>query len=146
MTFLRKASLSLVVIASLALPAGAALAQNRSPEPTRVLDRAAAQRLLANKGLTLQWIDWTTRGHARVQQMRGVWQLRGAQAEAGGPGRLLLEGRIGEIGRDSFTWAPPKTPRKSGSDLIHSFVEGRGDEAGGIVRAFGPFEAAFGAW
>ena len=104
MTFLRKASLSLVVIASLALPAGAALAQSPSPEPTRVLDRAAAQRLLANKGLTLQWIDWTTRGHARVQQMRGVWQLRGAQAEAGGPGRLLLEGRIGEIGRDSFTF------------------------------------------
>ncbi len=44
------------------------------------------------------------------------------------------------------SWAPPKTPRKSGSDLIHSFVVGRGDEAGGIVRAFGPFEAAFGAW
>ena len=102
MTFLRNVSLSLVAIASLSLPAGAGLAQDRSPEPTRVLDRAPAQRLLANKGLTLQWIDWTTRGHARVQQIRGVWQLRGAQAEAGGPGRLLLDGRISEIGRDYF--------------------------------------------
>ncbi|MCW1385008.1 hypothetical protein OLX02_19515, partial [Novosphingobium sp. KCTC 2891] len=39
-------------------------------------------------------------------------------------------------------WAPPKTPRKSGSDLIHSALEGRVDEAGGIVRVIGSSEAA----
>ena len=104
MIFLRNASLSFVAIVSLIFSAGAGVAQDRSPEPTLVLDRAAAQRLLANKGLTLQWIDWTTRGHARVRRDSGVWQLRGAQAEAGGPGRLLLDGRIGEIGRDYFTF------------------------------------------
>ncbi len=92
------------LLAPLALAASPAIAQDRSPEPTRVLDRAASQRLLVNKGLTLQWIDWNTRGHAHVSRERGVWILRGAQAEAGGPGRLLLDGRIGEIGRDYFTF------------------------------------------
>lgn len=89
-----------VVLALLASPA---LAQDSAPEPTRVLDRAAGQRLLNTKGLTLQWIDWNTRGRAQVVRERGVWKLRGAQAEAGGPGRLLIDGRIGEIGRDYFT-------------------------------------------
>jgi hypothetical protein len=77
-------------------------AQEAAPQPTRVLDRATGQRLLANKGLTLQWIDWNTRGHVFVQRSGGVWTLRGAQAEAGGPGRLLLDGTISEIGRDHF--------------------------------------------
>jgi hypothetical protein len=70
--------------------------------PTRVLDAAAAQRLRANKGVTLQWIDWNTRGSAHVAVVDGVWTLRAAQAEAGGPGRLFLEGKVTEIGRDYF--------------------------------------------
>lgn len=92
------------LLVPLALMASPVLAQEHAPEPTRVLDRAAGQRLLANKGLTLQWIDWNTRGHAQVVRERGVWKMRGAQAEAGGPGRLLIDGRIGEIGRDYFTF------------------------------------------
>ena len=72
------------------------------PPATRVLDAAAAQRLRANKGVTLQWIDWNTRGSAHVGIARGVWTLRAAQAEAGGPGRLFLDGRVTEIGRDYF--------------------------------------------
>ncbi len=74
-----------------------------APE-TRIIDRSAAQRLIANKGLTLQWIDWNTRGHAVVRRERGLWKLRGAQAEAGGPGRLFLDGVISEVGRDYFTF------------------------------------------
>jgi hypothetical protein len=77
-------------------------AAEEAPAPTRILDRAAAQRLLANKGLTLQWIDWNTRGHAVVRRAGGTWTLRGAQAEAAGPGRVLLDGTISEIGRDYF--------------------------------------------
>ena len=73
-----------------------------APQATRIVDRAASQRLLANKGLTLQWIDWNTRGHAVVRREGRVWKLRGAQAEAGGPGRLWLDGEIREIGRDYF--------------------------------------------
>jgi hypothetical protein len=86
---------SLGLAAILAVPA---LADSR----TRVLDRAAAQRLLANKGVTLQWIDWNRRGTATVTRRAGVWRLRAAQAQAGGPGRLLLDGAVTEIGRDYF--------------------------------------------
>ena len=76
-----------------------------APEPTRILDPAGAQRLRANKGLTLQWLDWNRhRGHAAVTVSNGVWKLRGAQAEAAGPGRLFLDGTITEIGRDYFTF------------------------------------------
>ena len=73
-----------------------------APAPTRILDAAAAQRLRANKGVTLQWIDWDHRGSAHVTVANGVWTLRAAQAEAKGPGRLFLEGRVTEIGRDYF--------------------------------------------
>lgn len=75
-----------------------------TPEPMRVLDAGAARRLAANKGLSLQWIDWNTRGTVAVKRDGGVWRLRGAQAEAGGPGRLLLDGTITEIGADYFTF------------------------------------------
>lgn len=84
----------------LAVPGSARVAA----EPTRVLSEKAAQRLLTNKDLTLQWIDWNTRGTAVVRHEGDVWTLRGAQAEAGGPGRLFLEGTITEIGADYFTF------------------------------------------
>jgi hypothetical protein len=73
-----------------------------SSAPTRIVDKAAAARLRANKGVTLQWLDWNTRGSARVTVAHGVWTLRAAQAQAGGPGRLFLEGRMTEVGRDYF--------------------------------------------
>lgn len=76
-----------------------------SSDPTRILDRKAAQRLRANKGLTLQWLDWgNSRGTAYVRTEGDLWKLRGAEAEANGPGRLLLDGTITEIGADYFTF------------------------------------------
>lgn len=85
-----------------ALASHAPLGAQTSNQATAIRDNAAAERLRRNKGLTLQWIDWNRRGHAAVTIRRGVWTLRGAQAEAGGPGRLFLEGRVAEIGRDYF--------------------------------------------
>ena len=73
-----------------------------SAPATRIHDNTAAQRLRANKGVTLQWLDWNTRGSAHVSVANGAWTLRAAQAEAGRPGRLFLEGQITEIGRDYF--------------------------------------------
>ncbi len=72
-----------------------------------MLDQTSAQRLLRNKGLTLQWIDWNTRGRATVSRPTagrgaGLWTLRGSQADLRGPGRLVLDGTISEIGRDYF--------------------------------------------
>lgn len=69
---------------------------------TRALDQTSAQRLLRNKGLTLQWIDWNTRGRATVSRAARLWTLVGSQAERRGPGRLVLDGTISEIGRDYF--------------------------------------------
>jgi len=74
------------------------------PAPTRVLSQADAARLLANTGVTLQWIDWNTRGSASVTQEGGVWRLRAAQAQAGGAGRLFLDGVVSEIGAGYFTF------------------------------------------
>ena len=81
---------------------GAAAADPLSTSATRVLDQTSAQRLLRNKGLTLQWIDWNTRGRATVSRAGRLWTLRGSQAERRGPGRLVLDGTISEIGRDYF--------------------------------------------
>ena len=73
-------------------------------QPTRILDAAAAGRLLNNTGVTLQWLDWNTRGTAAVTRDGDIWHLRAAQAQAGGPGRLWLDGDITEIGADYFTF------------------------------------------
>lgn len=53
----------------------------------------------------MQWLDWgRSRGTAAVRQENGVWYLRGAEAEAGGPGRLFLDGTITEVGAGYFTF------------------------------------------
>lgn len=102
------------LLSTLLLPATTATANNPvtgAPRPagdaTRILDRKAAQRLLANKGLTLQWIEFETpkRGTARVSIEGKTWRLRGTQSAANGAGKLLLDGTITEIGVDYFTFA-----------------------------------------
>lgn len=74
-----------------------------APEPTSVISHRDASRLRAAKGVTLQWIDWNTRGSVRVVPGR-TWRLTAAQAQAGGPGRLFLDGEIIEIGPGYFTF------------------------------------------
>jgi hypothetical protein len=97
-----------ILAISLLQPAGPVPAKaDEAPPPsdaTRILDRKGADRLLHNKGLTLQWIDWNARGSVAITREGGVWRLRGAQAAAGGPGRLLLDGTITEIGAGYFTF------------------------------------------
>lgn len=71
---------------------------------TRITSSRDANRLIAAKGVTLQWIDWNTRGSVKV--VRGpVWRLTASQAQAGGPGRLFMDGTVTEIGKDYFTFA-----------------------------------------
>lgn len=89
------------------LPQGPAATLPAPPSPayapTRILDQAGAARLVGNKGVTLQWIDWNTRGSASVTQKDGIWRITATQAQADGPGRLFVDGVITEIGRDYFT-------------------------------------------
>lgn len=62
-----------------------------------------AQRLRANKGLTLQWIDWDRRGTAQVSvQPDGAWHLTGSQQSRTGPGRVVLDGTVTEVGANYF--------------------------------------------
>ena len=84
-------------------PPSAAPATSPAPVATRVLDRAALARLMANKGVTLQWIDWNTRGSANVRWQGETLLLTAAQASSGG-GRLFLDGVVEEVGRDYFTF------------------------------------------
>jgi hypothetical protein len=74
-----------------------------SSEATRVLDRDALARLLANKGITLQWISWDQRGSANVRWEGELLRLTAAQAK-GGAGRLFLDGTVREIGTDYFVF------------------------------------------
>jgi hypothetical protein len=75
----------------------------RQSPATRVIDRAAAERLIANKGVTLQWIDWNTRGTANARWRGEALLLTAAQAKSGA-GRLFLDGVVEEIGSDYFTF------------------------------------------
>jgi hypothetical protein len=90
----------------IALIATVATAKSSSDTPpaTRIHDRPAAERLLHNKGVTLQWLDWNTRGTAHVFREGRRLRMRAAQAQAGGPGRLFVDGTVTEIGRDWFTF------------------------------------------
>lgn len=90
------------VLALAALAGSLAAAPPPHEVRTRVLAPAMAAKLKANKGVTLQWIDWDTRGTANVTVKRGIWHLTAAQVEAGGAGRLYLDGTVTEIGADYF--------------------------------------------
>lgn len=72
---------------------------------TRILDPTAADQLLSNAGVTLQWIDWNTRGTANARNDDGVIRLTASQASANGPGRLWLDGRVTEVGADYFIFS-----------------------------------------
>lgn len=74
---------------------------------TRVLDRDAVARLIANQGVTLQWLGWNQRGTAHARWDGAVLRLTAAQAQSGsgrGNGRLFLDGVVEEVGRDYFTF------------------------------------------
>jgi len=87
--------------ASAQLPAEA-MAPQAPLMPTRILDRAAADRLLAADGATLQWIGWDTRGVVRVVEENGTIRLNAAQDQPDGPGRMSVSGTVEEIGADYF--------------------------------------------
>ncbi|WP_205525267.1 hypothetical protein [Novosphingobium sp. THN1] len=77
-----------------------------SSEPvTRILDRTVADQLRRNAGVTLQWIDWNTRGTANARDENGVIRLTASQAASSGPGRLWLDGQVTEIGADYFVFS-----------------------------------------
>lgn len=98
-------------------------------EPTRVVDRAAADRLLNAKGVTLQWIGWSQRGPVNAWEKDGTIYLMGSQSDPAGPGRLFMDGRVEEIGADYFTFRgtiritdTPDPGRKCEQDKLWHFA------------------------
>lgn len=73
-----------------------------SADRTVVIDRAAAERLRGNTGVTLQWIGWDRRGGLAVRQDGALIRLSGGQRAANGPGALTIDGSVAEIGVDYF--------------------------------------------
>ncbi len=65
-------------------------------------DKAGLERLLQNKGITLQWIGWNDRGSVLSRMDDGVLYLTGVQDSSTGPGKLLVDGNVIEIGSDYF--------------------------------------------
>lgn len=71
---------------------------------TQVRDQAALEKLRGNSGLTLQWIDWDTRGTLEISQRGPLVHLKGAQVAPDGIGRLEIEGDVLSIEADRFTF------------------------------------------
>lgn len=71
---------------------------------TVVNDQATLDRLMNNKGMTLQWITWDQRGSVHTRWDGGILQLRGSQSAADGRGRVELDGHVSEVGKDYFTF------------------------------------------
>ena len=68
--------------------------------PTRIFSHVDAMRLRSNSGVTLQWIDWDTRGQADViVASDGVYRLSAGQNGTDGA-RLSLNGAMTEIGEN----------------------------------------------
>lgn len=79
-------------------------AQSLTPQPTVVLDPAAAKRLLGAKSVTLQWIGWDRRGDLNVREKNGTIFLTGSQSDPHGPGKLFLDGWVEEVGTGYFVF------------------------------------------
>lgn len=72
-------------------------------QSTRVMSPPDLVRIAAPKGITLQWIEWNTRGEVRTLVDRdGVWRMIGSQT---GPGEAYVgvDGVISEVGENFFT-------------------------------------------
>ncbi|MGQ7829833.1 hypothetical protein [Altererythrobacter sp. Z27] len=92
-------------------PSGASssIEASRYPKPpleaTRVLDRVTLNRLVQNKGMSLQWISWDdSRGTVSARMVDGRMRLTGSQFATNGPGQIMLDGYVTELGTGYFTF------------------------------------------
>ncbi|WP_051003662.1 hypothetical protein [Sphingobium sp. SYK-6] len=92
-----------VALPHAAVPGPAPTAPSVS-DRTFIADREALERLLGNSGITLQWIGWGRRGDLAADYATDLLHLRGGQSASDGPGKLVLDGVVTRIDRDSFTF------------------------------------------
>lgn len=101
----------LMAIAAMSLASGCAAQSVTTPKPSQasssktiINDRAAFQRLLGNSGVTLQWIDWETRGDLVADYSTDLLRLHGGQSTPDGKGKLAIDGVVTRIDASAFTF------------------------------------------
>lgn len=101
------------VLLSASLPVAAA-------QLTVVHDQKALDRLLGTRGLTLQWIDWKTRGSLQATNENGLVHLKGEQRQPENPSNsaskedfVEVDGIVTEIAAKEFTFQGRVTTRIS---------------------------------
>ena len=93
----------------LASLAGLALLAGPAPlvadDARMALDEVTVDRLVNNRGVTLQWIGWDRRGQADARRgPDGGLYLTASQIDPARPGALWLDGKVIEAGPDWFTF------------------------------------------
>lgn len=74
-------------------------------EASRIYDRPTLNRLVQNRGMSLQWISWDdSRGTVKVVWEGKRLRLTGSQRQIGGPGEIALDGYVTEVGVGYFTF------------------------------------------
>jgi hypothetical protein len=81
------------------------MAQPKAPVKTVIKDAAAAQKLLGEHRLQLQWIAYESKvpGKAAVVDEGGVWKLKGQQKDAKG-NSVTVDGIITEVAAKTFAF------------------------------------------
>lgn len=91
-------------------------------EAAPAMDETTIDRLVNNRGLTLQWINWDERGTAHARRGVNGLYLTGSQVDPYKPGMVFLDGKVTEAGPDWFTF-------EGVIRITHSPDEGRTCEA-----------------
>ncbi|MCL4671482.1 MAG: hypothetical protein KJZ64_00790 [Sphingomonadaceae bacterium] len=73
-------------------------------EAALAMDEATVDRLVNNRGVTLQWIGWDQRGQAHARQGGDGLYLTASQVDPLKPGAVFLDGKVTQAGPDWFTF------------------------------------------
>lgn len=73
-------------------------------EAAPVMDETTVDRLVNNRGVTLQWIGWDQRGQAHARQGSDGLYLTASQVDPLKPGTVFLDGKVTQAGPDWFTF------------------------------------------
>lgn len=91
---------ALAVAMALAPASAPAAADDAAP----AMDPVTLERLVNNRGVTLQWIGWDRRGEVRARKGSDGLYLTASQIDPAAPGALFLDGKVTGAGPDWFTF------------------------------------------
>ncbi len=98
-----RALICLVLLAGASLAADSGAGKN-AIKPTVIADWQAFDRLISNRGMTVQWISWTSseRGIVKADYKNRILSLMGEQKAPDGKGRVAFNGSVARIDKDEF--------------------------------------------